>query len=439
MSLSRDAILALDRAHVWHPYTTDDGSERSSEPIVVARAEGSWLVDVDGSRYLDGNASWWTQTLGHGHPRLLRALEDQARALAHVAFAGTTHEAGAALARDLVAVAPPGLDRVFFTDNGSTAIEVAIKIAVQLFENEGRPKKKRFLALDGAFHGETIGATSLGGVDVFKKPFAGVLFDCVHAPFPEEGAYAAAFDALVDLVRREHETIAAVFVEPLVQGASGMRTYPPDYLRAIRDVTRAHDVLLVADEVFTGYGRTGRMWACEHAGITPDLLCTGKAFAAMLPMAATLVTERVASAFRGAKERTLWYGHTFCGNPLGAAVAREVLAVYRDEDVVGQAARKAPRIAAAFARLASLPGVARVRSLGMMGALDLEGGVHLDMGYLGDLGWKVYAEAKARGAYLRPLGDTVYVCPPLVMDDQELDLLLRIVDESVRAAVTSWR
>jgi adenosylmethionine---8-amino-7-oxononanoate aminotransferase len=276
-------------------------------------------------------------------------------------------------------------------------------------------------------------------VDVFKRPFAGVLFDCVHAPFPEEGAYAAAFDALVELVRREHETIAAVFVEPLVQGASGMRTYPADYLRALRDVTREHDVLLVADEVFTGYGRTGRMWACEHAAVTPDLLCTGKAFAAMLPMAATLVTPRVFDAFQGSKDRTLWYGHTFCGNPLGAAVAREVLAVYRDEDVVGQAARKAPRIAAAFDRLAALPGVARVRSLGMMGALDLEGGVHIDMGYLGDLGWKVYAEAKARGAYLRPLGDTVYVCPPLVIDDAELDALLGIVDDSVRAALTSRR
>lgn len=433
-SLSREAILALDRAHVWHPYTSvDDGV--GAEPIVVARASGAWLEDVDGRRYIDGNASWWTATLGHGHPRILRALAEQAEKLAHVAFAGTTHEPAAALAAELAAIAPPGLSRVFFTDNGSTSIEVAIKIAVQLWENEGRPRKKRFLALDGAFHGETIGATSLGGVDVFKKPFAGVLFDCVHAPFPAADAYAAAFEALVELVRREHDTIAAVFVEPLVQGASGMRMYSPEYLRALRDVTREHDVLLVTDEVFTGYGRTGAMWAAEHAAISPDMMATGKAFASVLPMGATLVTDRVYDAFRGGKDKTLWYGHTFCGNPLGAAVAREVLAVYRDEDVVGQARAKAPRIAATFDRLAALPGVARVRSFGMIGALDLRGGVHLDMGYLGDLGWKVYAEAKKRGAYLRPLGDTVYVCPPLTIRDVDLDTLLAIVDESVRSVL----
>lgn len=435
MTLSRDAILALDRAHVWHPYTTvdDDGT---SDPIVVARASGAWIEDVDGRRYLDGNASWWTAVLGHNPPRVLAAIAEQGAKLAHVAFAGTTHEPGAALAAELAAVAPPGLSKVFFVDNGSTAIEVAIKIAVQLWENEGRPRKKRFLALDGAFHGETIGATALGGVDVFKKPFAGVLFDCVHAPFPEPNAYAAAFDALVDLVRREHDTIAAVFVEPLVQGASGMRMYPPEYLRALREVTRQHDVLLVADEVFTGYGRTGRMWACDHAGIVPDMMCLGKAFAAVMPMGATLVSERVHGAFKG-KDKTLWYGHTFCGNPLGAAAARAVLAVYRDEDVVGQAARKAPRIAATFERLAALSGVARVRSLGMIGALDLAGGVHVDMGYLGELGWKVYAEAKARGAYLRPLGDTVYVCPPLTIDDADLDRLLAIASESVRAVLAT--
>lgn len=438
MPLTRDEILALDRAHVWHPYTSVDDAE-TLDPIVVARAEGPWLVDVDGRRYLDGNASWWVATLGHGHPRVLRALEEQARTLAHVAFAGTAHEPASALARELVAVAPPGLTRAFFTDDGSTSIEVAIKIALQLFVNEGRPGKKRFLALDGAFHGETIGATALGGVDVFKKPFSGVLFECVHAPFPAEGAYAAAFEAMAELVRREHETIAAVFVEPLVQGASGMRTYPPSFLRALREVTREHDVLLVLDEVFTGYGRTGCMWAAEHAGITPDMLCTGKAFAAILPMAATLVTERVHGAFRGGKDKTLWYGHTFCGNPLGAAVAREVLAIYRDEDVVGQARRKAPRIAAAFEALRDLPGVARVRHLGMMGALDLEGGVHMDTGYLGDLGWKVFAEAKARGAYLRPLGDTVYVGPPLTIAEGDLEALLGVVDASVRAALLSSR
>jgi len=433
--LARDAIVALDRKHVWHPYTSLDTWERT-DPIVVARAEGAWLEDVDGRRYLDANSSWWVASLGHGHPRLVKVLAEQAKELAHVALAGITHEPAAALAKDLVDVAPDGLEHVFFTDNGSTAIEVAIKIAVQLWHNEGRPAKKRFVALDGAFHGETIGATSLGGVEVFRKPFAGVLFDCFYAPFPEDDAYERAFEAMADFLRREKDTVAAVVVEPLVQGAAGMRMYPPEYLKRLREVTAANDVLLIVDEVFTGYGRTGAMWACEHAGITPDVMCLGKAFASILPMAAAMVTDRVHDAFRGGKDKTLWYGHTFCGHPLGAAVAREVLAIYRDEDVVGQARRKAPRIAASFDRLAKKKGVARVRTLGMIGAADLTGGVQGDQGYLGDLGWRVYDEARKRGAYLRPLGDTIYVCPPLTIPDADLDALLRIVEESVDAVIS---
>lgn len=434
--LSRADIVALDRAHVWHPYTAAD-DDRGEDPIVVERAEGAWLVDVDGRRYLDGNASWWVTSLGHRHPRLVRALAEQASRLDHVAFAGTTHEPAAALAKDLVAVAPRGLERVFFTDNGSGSVEVAIKMALQSWVNRGRPQKKRFIALDGAFHGETLGATSLGGVDVFKKAFAGVLFDCVHAPFPDPSGYERAFATIAELVRREKDSIAAVVVEPLVQGASGMRVYPAAYLRDLRALTREAEVLLVADEVFTGYGRTGPMWACDHAGITPDLLCVGKAMSAILPMAATLATGEVWDAFKGGREKTLWYGHTFAGNPLGAAVAREVLAVYRDEDVLARARPKAERIRTAFTRLAERPGVTRVRTLGMVGAADLAASPSVDMGYLGDLGWRVYDEAKKRGAHLRPLGDTVYVCPPLTIDDAELDQLLAIVAESIDAALSS--
>jgi adenosylmethionine-8-amino-7-oxononanoate aminotransferase len=221
-----------------------------------------------------------------------------------------------------------------------------------------------------------------------------------------------------------------VVVEPIVQGAAGMRFYPPEYLRELRALCDRHDVFLVVDEVFAGYGRTGKMWASDHAGITPDLMCVGKAFASLVPMGATLATERIFDAFRGGKERALYYGHTFCGYPLGAALAREVLAIYREEDVLGQVARKAPMITRAFNEIASIPGVERVRSLGMIGAADLAGGG----GYLGAAGWRVFAEARARGAYLRPLGDTIYVCPPLTIEDSDLAALLAIVKESVRAA-----
>jgi adenosylmethionine-8-amino-7-oxononanoate aminotransferase len=437
--LSRDDVVRLDKAHVWHPFTPI-GAWEKTDPIVVARAEGSSLYEADGTRYLDGNSSWWVAGLGHGHPRLRRVLREQSEVLVHCALAGIAHESSAALAAEIVQVAPKGLSRVFYTDNGSTSVEVAVKIALQTWQHLGASKKTRFIALDGAYHGDTLGASSLGGVEVFRRPYASVLFECVHAPFPEPGAYERAFEAIRDIVLRDKDTIAAVVVEPLLQGAAGMRSYPPEYLRTLRELTAANDVLLIVDEVFTGYGRTGQMWACDHAGITPDIMCLGKVFCPFFPMGATLVTDRIYDSYRGAADRALWYGHTFCGNPLGAALSREVLRIYEDEKIVAQAQAKAPRITAALERIAAIPGVARVRSFGMTGAADLEppsarSSGESGMSYLGKAGWRVYEEARRLGAYLRPLGDTVYVCPPLVINDRDLDDLLRIFEESVRRAL----
>jgi adenosylmethionine-8-amino-7-oxononanoate aminotransferase len=288
------------------------------------------------------------------------------------------------------------------------------------------------VALEGAFHGETLGATALGGVETFRRPFAGALLGCVHVPPPHPGASADAALAQLERTLGAHaDLLAAVVLEPVVQGAAGMRIYDPAYLRGARELCNRHDVFLVFDEVFSGYGRTGPMWACEHAGVAPDLLCTAKGFTGgLLPMGATLTSERIFEGFLGAPERAFHYGHTFCGNPLGAAVAREVLAVYRDEDVLARAKPKARAIAAAFEALSELPGVAAVRSLGMIGALDLAG----QAGYLAGAGWRVYAEARRRGAYLRPLGNVVYVTPALNIDDGDLAELLAIVRESVAAA-----
>jgi adenosylmethionine-8-amino-7-oxononanoate aminotransferase len=428
--MSRAEIVRLDKAHVWHPYTAMDDYIERVDPIVVIRGAGARLYDADGRSYLDGNSSWFVATLGHSHPRLLSALRDQAETLAHCALAGITHEPAARLAAELIAIAPSGLCRVFFTDDGSTAIEVAVKMAVQMWRQVGAPEKTRFIALDGAFHGDSLGAASLGGIEVFRRPFAGILFDCVHAPFPDPGAYPRVFEAMAQMVSADAGHIAAVVVEPVVQGSAGMRMYPPEYLRDLSALCVLHDVLLIVDEVFTGYGRTGPMWACEHAGITPDLFCIGKAMSPLLPMGATLATARVEAAFRGGKERALLYGHTLCGNPLGAALAREVLAIYREEGVLEHAAAKAKAIATAFERIGSLKGVLRVRSMGMIGAADLGG-----HGYLGGLGWRVFDEARRRGAYLRPLGDTVYVTPPLTIEDADLEELLSIVEASIVAAL----
>ncbi|MEM1029310.1 MAG: adenosylmethionine--8-amino-7-oxononanoate transaminase [Myxococcota bacterium] len=433
---ARAEVVARDKRRVWHPYTPMKQYVEEGAPLVIARAEGPYLWDADGRRFIDGNASWWTCALGHRHPRLMARLRAQSETLCHVAFAGVTHAPAAALAEALGAVAPPGLGRVFFSDDGSTAVEVALKLSLQLHHNEGRPERRAFVALADAFHGETLGVTGLGGVEVFRRPFSKATLPCHHVPRPPrddtDPGFASAVDALRQTLEAHGETIAAVVLEPCVQGAAGMRMYAPGYLRACRSLCDTHGVMMIADEVFTGYGRTGPMWACAHADVAPDMLCTAKAFTGgVLPMAATLTNERVFSAFLGAKERAFYYGHTFCGHALGAAIATEVLDVYRDEGILARAEPKAARIADAVDRLERRRGLTGGRALGMIGAVDFEGG----SGYLGERGWRVYDEALKRGAYLRPLGDTIYVTPPLNIDDEALDALLKIVEESVDAVL----
>ncbi|NTX52124.1 adenosylmethionine--8-amino-7-oxononanoate transaminase [Myxococcus sp. CA039A] len=438
--MERADIVKLDKGHVWHPYTAMEAYIAGTDPLVISRAEGPYLFDVDGRRYLDANGSWWVSTLGHRHPRLLRALTEQAGQLPHVSLAGITHEPAAALASELVAMAPGAdrpelpagerLTRAFYSDNGSTAVEVAIKMTAQYWAQNGQPRRTRFITLSGAFHGETIGSTSVGGVPLFREVFGPLLFDVVHVPSPaEEGGWERAF-AQVQAALREHpDEIAGVIVEPIIQGAAGMQMYSPDFLRAVREATRAVDTFLIADEVFTGLGRTGARFAVDLAGVVPDLLCLAKALSGgLMPFAVTLASERIFSGFLGASSRALYYGHSYCGNPLGAAVAREVLAVYRDEDVLGQVARKAPKVKAAFERMAAtLPGLVRPRAIGMVGAVDLGGG-----GYLASSGWRVYEAARRRGLYLRPLGDTVYIAPALNIPDAALDELLAGVEDSLR-------
>jgi adenosylmethionine-8-amino-7-oxononanoate aminotransferase len=431
-SEQRARIVALDKSRVWRPYTEMSRYRDNVDPIVVVEAHGSRIVDADGCSYIDANASWWTSALGHGHPRLVAALRQQAERLDHTALAGIAHTGAAELAEALCAVAPDGLAHVFFSDNGSTAVEVAMKLALQYWSQNGRPERRRFLALEDAFHGETLGVTALGGVEVFRRPFADILVDCLHVAPPREPADVdSAVGALARAVEENADTLAAVVLEPVVQGVAGMRTYDPAFLRAARELCDRYDVFLVFDEVFTGYGRTGPMWAGEHAGVAPDVLCTAKGFSGgMLPMSATLAVERIFDGFLGDPGRAFYYGHTFCGNPLGAAVAREVLRVFDDEQILARARPKALRIAEAFRSMEGLPSVAKTRSIGMIGALDLAG----DSGYLADAGWRVFEEARERGAYLRPLGNVVYVTPALNIPDADLDELLAIVRASVEAA-----
>ncbi len=427
----RQTLEALDKRYLWHPYTEMGNWIENGKPLVIQRSERSRLYDFDGRSYIDGNASWWTSLLGHNHPRLVAALTRQAGELSHCSLAGITHEPAARLAAELVSVAPANLTRAFFSDDGSTSVEVAVKLCVQYWQQSSFPNRYRFVALEGAYHGDTLAPTSLGGVREFRSPFERIVMEVVHVP-PAIGGYEQAFEHVRELLLRESDSIAAVVVEPMVQGSAGMRMYAAEYLSNLRALTEELGILFVADEVFTGYGRTGPFWACEHANVQPDILCTAKGFCGgMLPMAATLVSENVFQAFVGDKSRAFYYGHTFCGNPLGAAVAREVLAIYRDEAIVERAAAKSKKIATAFAEFGQRKYARSSRSLGMIGAVELAD----TSGYFSDSGWRVYDEALRRGAYIRPLGNVVYITPALNIPDADLDELLAIVGDSMDAAL----
>jgi adenosylmethionine-8-amino-7-oxononanoate aminotransferase len=429
---SDDELLALDRAHVWRPYTSSEDHERRGL-FVVDRAEGPWLIAPDGRRVLDASGSWWCNNLGHGHPRLREAIRRQSERLMHCTFAAATHEPAVKLAAELVEVAPTGLTRVFYSDNGSTSVEVALKIAFQYWQQNGRPLRKRFLALPGAYHGDTLGAMSAGDLGEFTGIFRPLLFDVTRPPGPVGDDWQPVFENLLALIRREADEIAGVIVEPVVQGAAGMRMYPAELLRELREATARMDTFLIADEVFTGFGRTGPMWGSGHAGVTPDLLCTAKGLSGgVIPFAATLATDRVYDGFRGDKTRALMHGHTFYGNPLGASVAREVLAVYRDEQVLEGAKPKARRLAERIAGMSEIAGVSAPRALGMCAAFEVGA-----PGYMGTVGWSISDQALELGAHLRPLGNTVYVVPPLNIGDTDLDQLLDIVRESTERVLRS--
>lgn len=422
MRLPDDELLVLDRRHLWRPYTSSEDHE--SRPLfIVDRAEGPWLIGPRGRRILDASGSWWCNNLGHGHPRLRQALGRQAERLMHCTFGGATHEPGVRLASELAAVAPKGLERVFFSDNGSTSVEVALKIAFQYWQQNGRPERDLFLTLPGGYHGDTLGAMSVGAVDEFSGVFRPLLFEAARPAEPVEYDWEPVFDALVTRLREDGDRIAAVIVEPVVQGAAGMRMYSPTLLAELREATTRADTFLIADEVFTGFGRTGPMWASDHARIAPDLLCTAKGLSGgVMPFAATLATDRIYEGFRGGKERALMHGHTFFANPLGAAVALEVLAIYREERILERAKPKAARLADAIEDLASLPGVRHPRALGMCAAFDVG-----RTGYMGKTGWEISEVALELGAHLRPLGNTIYVVPPLNIGNDDLDQLLHVV------------
>jgi adenosylmethionine-8-amino-7-oxononanoate aminotransferase len=389
---------------VWHPYTQ---AATAPPPLPVVAGEGPYLITEDGRRILDAVSSWWVCVHGHAHPRLAEALARQARTLEHVLFAGATHPPAVELAERLCALT--GLDRVFYSDNGSTAVEAALKMAYQYWRNRGE-RRARFLTLKHAYHGDTVGAMSVSGVALFRETFSDLLFP-------------------VDRYEGEiGEDVAAVLVEPILQGAGGMRIQPPEFLAELAARCREAGTLLIADEVLTGFGRTGRMFACEHAGVTPDILCLSKGLTGgVLPFAATLATEEIYDAFLSEdRGRTFFHGHSYTGNPLGCAVALESLRLFKEERTLERADAIGRRLRGGLEVLRE--SVADIRGIGAVWVVELSA----KGGYLADVGPKMATAALERGVLLRPLGNVLYAMPPLCLSDAEADRLADVMVEVVR-------
>jgi adenosylmethionine-8-amino-7-oxononanoate aminotransferase len=426
--VDHETLTAADRDHLWHPFTQQRGWEEE-EPVIVERAAGAELIDARGRRYIDGVSSLWCNVHGHRHPRIDRAVRAQLDRVAHSTMLGLSHPPGIRLARKLVELAPDGLTRVFYSDSGSSATEIALKMAFQYWQQRGseHARRTRFVALRDAYHGDTVGAVSVGGIDLFHSRYRPLLFDAIRAEPGDAGDMERAL--------AEHDgEVAAVIVEPLVQGAAGMLVHPPGYLRRVRELCDRHGALLICDEVATGFGRTGRMFACEHEDVAPDFLCVAKGITGgYLPLAATLTTERVYEGFLGRHEqfRTFFHGHTYTGNPLACAAALASLEVFERERTLERLEEKIALLERRLADVAALPGVAEVRRRGFMCGIELvEHPVEWRAGH------RVALAARRRGVIVRPLGDVVILMPPLAIPDTQLNRLVDAVGESI-AEVTS--
>jgi len=422
--MSQDADL--DRSHLWHPFTQQQDWCRE-EPLEIERAEGTDLIDTEGRRYIDGVSSLWCNVHGHRHPLIDQAVHDQLERVAHSTMLGLTHRSAAELAARLVDLAPPGLSRVFYSDSGSTATEVALKMAFQYWQQRGGQHARRtsFVTLRDAYHGDTLGAVSVGGIDLFHSMYSPLLFDA-HRVVPGD---AAQLECVLDF---HSEEVAAVIVEPLVQGAAGIRVQPPGYLRRVRELCDRHDVFLICDEVATGFGRTGTMFACEQERVAPDFLCLGKGLTGgYLPLAATLTTERVYEGFLGAAEdaRTFFHGHTFTGSPLACAAALASLDAFDSEHTLLRLQPKIRLLGELLDGVEAMPEVSEVRGRGFMAGIDL-GDHHPQV----RLGHRVVLEARRRGAIVRPLGDVIVLMPPLTISKADLRRLVEVVSESIRSA-----
>jgi len=449
MLAEADALRTRDLAVLWHP-CTQMAEHPDALPLVPIRSgRGAWLEGVDGHRYLDAVSSWWTNIFGHSEPRIAAAVASQAATLEHVIFAGFSHEPGVLLAEALLRVAPPGLARVFYADNGSAAVEIALKMSFHSFANRGEPRRTKFVSLTGGYHGETLGALSLGDLPLYRKVYAPLLLEPIFAPSPDaydaepgespEQCALRRAEALAGILERHAGEVCALVLEPLVQCAGGMRMHHPAYLRRARELCDAHGVHLIADEIAVGFGRTGTMFACEQAGITPDFLCLSKGLTGgFLPMSAVLTTASVYDAFLDtSRERAFLHSHSYTGNPLGCAAALASLSIFESEPVLQRNRETAGTMSEFASRFRDHPHVADVRQTGMIVAFELvaDKATRKPFDAAEKRGLRAYRAGLQRGAVLRPLGEILYWMPPYCVNWEDLHHLATATEAAVAAAV----
>jgi len=435
-----------DKKYLWHPFTQMQDWE-AEDILVIESAEGVYLKDIHGRRYLDGISSLWCNVHGHQVPELDQAIRDQLGKVAHTTFLGLSSVPAIELAEKLISVSPEGLTRVFYSDSGSEAVEIALKIAFQYWSHTGRPEKKEFVRLTHAYHGDTLGAVSVGGIDIFHEIFGPLLFKTHAAPAPyvyrwpgggsREQVRDAALEALEAVFKEHHTRIAAFVMEPLMQGAAGMIDQPQGYVRRVRELTQKYGILLIFDEVATGFGRTGTLFACEHEEVAPDILIAAKGLTGgYLPLAVTLVTEAIYRAFCGAytELKTFFHGHTYTANPLACSAALANLKLFESRDVLKALAPKMELLRKKLQGFTALKAVGDIRRVGMMAGLELvrNRATKESYGLSEKIGIRVIQRARDKGAILRPLGSVIVLMPPLGMSETELETLLDITYSAIQ-------
>ena len=448
--VDKETLVAWDKRYLWHPFTQMQ-NWLAEEPVIIERGDGCYLIDTAGNRYIDGVASMWTNVHGHNHPELNAALKTQVDKIAHTTLLGYSNIPAIELAKKLVELTPVGLNKVFYSDNGSTAVEIALKMVYQYWQHKGEPQRKLFIHFDKAYHGDTIGAMSVGGIDSFHTTFDSLLFEGIRVSPPEtyrspntvdvscnDSAVKTRWLNAVESALSEHTgQVAGIILEPLIQGAGGMLISPQGFLQELSALAKRWETLLIVDEVMTGFGRTGKMWACEHEAVTPDILCTAKGLAAgYLPLAATLTTDEVYNAFLGEYRdlKTFFHGHTFTGNPLACAVALENIAIFERENLLSRLQPTIEHFRNRLQEFYKLSHVGDVRVCGLAAGVEVmkNPDTHTPYPFEGKIGIRVCKEALIRGAILRPLVNTIVLMPPLQISISELDTLLDIVYTSIK-------